>query len=212
MTTPVADVIERRPFIRLTAGALAAAVAGCRRVEDRAYARGSTVIVGVRFVDVDVLQPNSEGAQWLAFLPLAVWNEKGDWEGRLAERWEHSPDYREWTYYIRPDVRWHDGVPVTAHDVKFSLDLLAHPDVLVISPSSIDSVTVLNDHTVRVHHRRLTYYAVDNVIYPKHLLERLNPRQFYQWDFWKHPVGNGPYRFVRYQPQTMMELEANSDY
>ena len=211
MTAPVADLTGRRPFIRLAAGALMAA-AGCRPSADRAYARGNTLIVGVPQLDVDVLQPGPEGAQWLGFLPLAVWNEKGDWEGRLAERWEHSPDYREWTYSIRPDVRWHDGVPVTAHDVKFSLDLLAHPDVVEISPSSIDSVTVLNDHTVRVHHRRVADYAVDNVSYPKHLLERLNPGQFYQWDFWKRPVGNGPYRFVRYQPQTMIELEANPDY
>jgi len=57
--------------------------------------------------------------------------------GRLAERWEHSPDYQDWTYYARPGVRWYDGVPVTAHDVKFSLDLLTHPDILEISPGHI---------------------------------------------------------------------------
>ncbi len=70
-------------------------------------------------------------------------NETGEWEGRLAERWEHSPDYREWTYYLRPGVRWHDGVPVTAHDVKFSLELLTHPDILEISPGDIESITVI---------------------------------------------------------------------
>ncbi|MGQ0732276.1 MAG: ABC transporter substrate-binding protein [Acidobacteriota bacterium] len=45
-------------------------------------------------------------------------------EGQLAESWEHSADYRDWTYHLRPGVRWHDGVPVTAGDVKFTLDLL----------------------------------------------------------------------------------------
>lgn len=32
------------------------------------------------------------------------------------------------------------------------------------------------------------------------------------WDFWSHPVGNGPYRYVRHVPKTMLELEANPDF
>ncbi|MCH7921110.1 MAG: hypothetical protein IIC50_24465, partial [Planctomycetes bacterium] len=43
--------------------------------------------------------------------------------GRLARRWEHSPDYREWTYHLRTDVRWHDGVSVTAYDIAFTIDV-----------------------------------------------------------------------------------------
>jgi ABC-type transport system substrate-binding protein len=37
-----------------------------------------------------------------------------------------------------------------------------------------------------------------------------DPAEFYEWEFWTHPVGNGPYRFVRYVPETMMEFEANA--
>lgn len=209
----VLRALDRRRFIQVSAGSLAFAASGCGRGKERAESRGSTVIVGVP--DEDVLNPSNpdrEGAQFLAFLPLLALNEKGDLEGRLAERWEHSSDYREWTYYLRPGVRWHDGAPVTAHDVKFTLELLTHPDVLEISPGSIESVTVPNDHTVRVRHRRITDYAVNNVTYPKHLLEHLDPKQLYDWDFWQHPVGDGPYRFVRYQPQTMIAFEANPDY
>ncbi|MCH1932677.1 ABC transporter substrate-binding protein, partial [Shewanella sp. A25] len=33
-----------------------------------------------------------------------------------------------------------------------------------------------------------------------------------EWDFWEHPIGNGPYRFVRLDPETMMEFEANPDF
>ena len=73
-------------------------------------------------------------------------NENGALEGRLAKSWEHSPDYRSWTIHLRTDVRWHDGVPVTAHDVKFTLDLLSHPDVLQESPDAY-TVTVLDDST-----------------------------------------------------------------
>ena len=59
----------------------------------------------------------------LVFLPLVSRNEEGELEGRLARRWEHSPDYRIWTIHLRTDVRWHDGEPVSAHDIKFTLDL-----------------------------------------------------------------------------------------
>ena len=47
---------------------------------------------------------------------------------------------------------------------------------------------------------------------PKHLLEGLDPKRFWQWEFWTHPVGNGPFRFVRYLPDRLIEFEANSAY
>ena len=49
-------------------------------------------------------------------------------------------------------------------------------------------------------------------IVPKHLLKDLDYQKWYDWDFWLRPVGNGPYRYLRYQPGTMVELEANPDY
>ena len=48
---------------------------------------------------------------------------------------------------------------------------------------------------------------------PKHVLEDLDPKKFWEWDYWYHPaVSAGPYRFVRYVPQTLMEFEANPIY
>ncbi|HVS12169.1 MAG TPA: pseudouridine synthase, partial [Planctomycetota bacterium] len=153
-------------------------------------------------------------AKFLVFLPLAARNANGELEGRLAERWEHSPDYRDWTVHLRRDVRWHDGVPVTAHDVKFTMDLLTHPAVLKVPPDAF-SLTVLDDSTYRITcQKEANGSPLDDwtVYYPKHLLEKLDPRDFYQWDFWTRPVGNGPYRYLRRLPKTMMEFEANPDY
>ncbi|MEE9611724.1 MAG: ABC transporter substrate-binding protein [Desulfatiglandales bacterium] len=87
--------------------------------DDRVYSRGSTVIVAVS--DVSAMLPDKSDADHLVFLALASLNANGELEGRLAESWEHSPDYREWTYHLRTDVFWHDGVPVTAHDLKFTI-------------------------------------------------------------------------------------------
>ena len=181
-------------------------VAACRRVEDPAYARGSTVVMAVP--DVEAVKPDVSGLDFLTFLPLAKWNELGELEGRLARSWEHSPDHREYTYHLRTDVRWDDGVPVTAHDVKFTLDLLGHPDVAEYP--GIDA-TVVDDSTVRIRAANPGY--MDDISYfPRHLLEKLDPKRFWQWDFWMHPVGDGPYRFVRYVPETLMEFQANPDY
>jgi peptide/nickel transport system substrate-binding protein len=138
-------------------------------------------------------------------------NEAGDYEGRLARTWEHSPDYREWTYHLRTDVRWHDGVPVTAHDVKFTLDLLGHPDVA--ERAGVEAA-VIDDSTVRMRYAAPAPQpeAAGLVFYPRHLLADLDPAKIREWSFWTHPVGNGPFRAVRYLPETAMEFEPNPDY
>jgi peptide/nickel transport system substrate-binding protein len=185
---------------------LALAWLGCGRSEDPAYDRGSTVVMAVP--DVEAVKPDVWNLDFLTFLPLAKWNGLGELEGHLARRWEHSADHREYTFHLRTDVRWDDGVPVTARDVKFTLDLLGHPDVAEYS--GIEA-TVVNDSTVRIRAADTGY--IDDISYfPQHLLEGLDPKRFWQWDFWTQPVGNGPFRFVRYVPQTLMEFEANPDY
>ena len=156
--------------------------------------------------------PDDESAKFLVFLPLTAESANGEIEPGLAQSWEHSLDYRVWTVRLRSDIRWHDGVPVTAHDVKFSLELLTNPGADELSPGSIESIAVLNDYTVWVRHRDVMQYQWEEIQYPKHLLERLDPKRFTDWEFWTRPVGNGPYRYVRHVPKTMMEFEANPDY
>ncbi len=136
---------------------------------------------------------------------------------RLASRIEYSEDLREWTYRLRQGVRWHDGVPVTAHDVAFSLDLYRHPDVLyAISQGvgNIETIHVQDDSTLTISWSRPEQGGLDGwtQFFPKHLLEDLDPADFYRWEFWKQPVGNGPYRYVRHVPRTLIELEANPDF
>jgi peptide/nickel transport system substrate-binding protein len=152
---------------------------------------------------------------FMVFLPFAKDDKNGELEGKLATNWEHSEDYRTWTIHLRADVRWHDGVPVTAHDVKFTLDLLKHPDlqgIKLIHPG-VESTVVLDDNTIVITYKRNRDSLDDwTVYYPKHLLKDLEPKDIAKWDFWKQPVGNGPYRYVRHVPKTMMELEANPAY
>jgi peptide/nickel transport system substrate-binding protein len=152
-------------------------------------------------------------AKFLMFQPLAAYDQDGELVGRLAESWDHSADYRTWTIHLRTDVRWHDGVPFTAHDVQFTYELVSHPDVLAGSPRA-RTVRVLDDSTFTVQLHRAGIEPLDwwQVFYPKHVLEHLDPEEYWKWDFWSAPIGNGPYRYVRHIPFAMTELEANPDY
>ena len=78
--------------------------AACGRGEGPAYARGSTVVLAVR--DAHDVLPDEQDLDFLSFLPLATRDKQGELEGRLAKSWEHSPDFKEWTFHLRTDVRW----------------------------------------------------------------------------------------------------------
>jgi peptide/nickel transport system substrate-binding protein len=176
---------------------------------DRTRPNDSTAIIGY-YGDERIFLQEYWGmeATYLIFLPL-VEGMFGYEEPQpaLAERWEYSEDYREWTFYLRSDVKWHDGMPVTAQDIKFTFDLRKKLNL------SEGSVEILDEYVFKI-----TYPKPKNgldtydVYYPKHLLDSLNPEEFYDWDFWTHPIGNGPYRYVRHVPKTIVELEANPDY
>ncbi|MGK2935116.1 MAG: ABC transporter substrate-binding protein [Gemmatimonadaceae bacterium] len=179
---------------------------GCRDARDPGLDRGATVVMAVR--DVSDIKPDELALEVLIFLPLATLNEHGELEGRLARSWEHSADFKDWTYHLRTDLKWHDGKPVTARDIKFTLDLLAHPAIL---KDVGYNATIVDDSTVRIRAAKPDYLD-DIVFYPEHLLKSLDPRKFWEWDFWTHPVGNGPFRFVRYLPERLIEFEANPGY
>jgi peptide/nickel transport system substrate-binding protein len=123
------------------------------------------------------------GLEYIPFSPLVAWSGGREGEPRLARSWESSPDGRVRTYHIRSDVRWHDGQPLTAHDVKFTVELLAHPDVQGLGVG-IDSVWVVDDSTVTVSAHRPSY--LDGLlIYPRHLLKDLPPGDIWSWEFWR---------------------------
>ena len=65
-----------------------------------------------------------EASNWI-FLPLVTseGDPKGEFRPVLAKSWSHSDDYKTWTVHLRKNIYWHDGVQMTANDIKFSLDL-----------------------------------------------------------------------------------------
>lgn len=225
MTAGPHSLLEFREGSRVLAG-LAAVVAMACGGTDAPAERGAWSLRGgeteprstltILFESDDyVLGPSRD--DWPKFLMFEPLVQGFGRQGRpwLAERWEHSEDFRTWTYHLRRDVRWHDGVPFTAHDVAFSLHLAGKPEIADYGFAlAIDSIGVPDDHTVVLTFTRPHRHALAGwpVYYPKHLLSDLDPARYFDWEFWTRPVGNGPYRYVRGVPNTMIELEANPDY
>ena len=151
----------------------------------------------------------------LVFNGLLKYNERLEIVGDLAESWTVSPDGLVLTFVLRPNARWHDGAPVTAADVQFTYQKLIDPAVRTPFSSSyelVDSLEVLDARTVRIRYREPFAPALESWmmgIIPKHLLEHtdLNTAAFL-----RHPIGTGPYRFVRWKTGELIELAANPDY
>ncbi|MEW6533903.1 MAG: peptide-binding protein [Thermodesulfobacteriota bacterium] len=136
----------------------------------------------------------------------------------LAERWEISDDKLRIRFYLRNDVRWHDGVPFTAADVEFTYRVYVDPKTPTAYASDFlrieeNGVRVLDDYTVEVTYRKpyapaLASWAKAKIL-PKHLVE---PFQITECPLRTHPVGTGPYCFVKWECGDKIELEANKDY
>lgn len=136
---------------------------------------------------------------------------------RVAESWEWSEDRRTVTFHLRPGVRWHDGRPVTAEDVVFTVGLARDPLVdnrtYLSGFESLESLEALDDRTVRAHYSEAHADSMENwrvPLLPRHLAE--SGAELLTGSFSKHPVGCGPFRFVHYRPGEEILLEANDDY
>ena len=128
-----------------------------------------------------------------------------------------SEDGLEWRVKLRDDVKWHDGTPFTAEDVKFTLELIVDPnfrswrtsghnlvyDIKVVSPTEI---------TWRMKEPFAPYlsFLTETFIVPKHILEPEADRNSAAFN--QAPVGTGPFKWGRRVAGDHIELVGNPDY
>lgn len=212
------------PNLLLAAVLAGALTTGCGRSREPT-ASGGRVVVG-QLSEPKTLNPllatsaTTQDIINLIFLRLA--REKDDFltlEPVLAESWSFGADSLTLTFNLRSDARWHDGEPVTAHDVRFTWQMQRHPEVAWAGrrlKDRIKDVEVIDDHTVRFHFTARYLYqlqdAADGVIMPRHVLVHVPPESLATCAFSREPVGCGPYRFGRWVNGQFIELERNSDY
>src|SRR5262249_21074113 len=147
----------------------------------------------------------------------------------LAEFWKASRDGLTWTFMLRKGVRFHHGREVTADDVVYSLTRVLDPKVKSGSADlfagvkgaqefrdgrakDVSGLTALDRHTVRVVlNEALTPFvsilAVGHAkILPKELVEQQGDA------FGTHPIGTGPFKFLRWEAGKEIVVVANPDY
>jgi peptide/nickel transport system substrate-binding protein len=133
----------------------------------------------------------------------------------LAESWTHTPDGLSWTFNLRP-AKFSTGEPVTAQDVKFSLDRFMNPKINInyaFASASWKAVTITSPNTIRIDLKRpdgaFLYNAgyVVASIYPKAYFQRVGPEYLAN-----HPIGSGPFRVKTYTHGVKLALERNPYY
>jgi len=133
----------------------------------------------------------------------------------LAERWETADDNVTWTFHLRPGVKFHDGSPLTAHDVAASINRIIAPDSGFGRAShlrDIAEISAVNDLTVKVVTKApsgafLRMMALDTAsVLSAASLEK------YGEDVGWNPVGTGPFKYVSHVPEQSITMERNDDY
>lgn len=135
-------------------------------------------------------------------------------EGMLAESYTVSEDSLSIEFVLRDGLTWHDGEPLTAEDVKFTIELmLKTPGANAVATEVVNAITgaqdyidgkiedlagvVVDGNKVTVQFDKIAANALQVFsqwpILPKHCLENADPATLQQDQFWQKPIGSGPF-------------------
>jgi peptide/nickel transport system substrate-binding protein len=133
----------------------------------------------------------------------------------LAESWKESPDGKTYEFKLRRGLKFHNGDPVTADDVKFSYERYKGAGARELQ-ARVQQVEVADPLTVRFHLKEpwpdfMTFMGTTataaGLVVPKKYLTQVGDDGFR-----KHPIGAGPYKFVSHQPGVEVVLEASTTH
>ncbi|MFB3895778.1 MAG: ABC transporter substrate-binding protein [bacterium] len=134
----------------------------------------------------------------------------------LAERWVYSSDRKELVIHLRQGVKFHDGVELTADDVKFTYDAIMRPDIgsyLSTEFTAVDRIEIDGKYRIRIFFKEPNVnflYTMRIGILPKHCLTIDSLKQP-DLPFHHHPIGTGPFSVEKWDDGTIT-LTANQEY
>ena len=135
----------------------------------------------------------------------------------LADRWDVLDGGGRYVFHLNRKATWHDGVPVTAHDVVYTYrEVLEHGYHGLSWLQDIQEISAIDDHTVdcRLQAPNAAFLAQLGAFVFSHIL----PKHLYEGTNWEgnhhnlHPIGSGPFRFEKWIPGDRIELVASDDY
>jgi peptide/nickel transport system substrate-binding protein len=152
---------------------------------------------------------------WAMYDPLIAQDPKGNYIPSIAESWKLSPDGKTWTFKIRKGIKFHNGDPLTSADVAFSVVRFGSKESTnPWSPylrNNFESVETPDPNTFIYHSKTpepplIIPFAWTRIL-PKNYIEKNGIDNFR-----KHPIGSGPWKFVKFVSKTSFEMEANTEH
>ena len=136
----------------------------------------------------------------------------------IADRWSWDQANLTWTFWLRPDVRFSDGQPLTSRDVKFTFDTIMHPEYdgpRRTNVAQVAEITTDGPHIVRFRMRQVDAPFLFNIglgILPYHILGNVPVREHRAHAFSRQPIGAGPYLLDRIIPGQFAILRRNPNF
>ncbi len=189
------------------------------KTDDLKPAYGDILIEGT-IADAQTLNPllstdtASGDVIGLIFNGLIKYDENLDSVGDLAEKWEVTEN--GFKFYLRKNVKWHDGEKFDADDVVYTYKLMMNPLVKYQYRSYykyVKSVKKLDEYLVEVEYTKKTANSLliwGTEILPEHILK--NEKDVNNCTFNKKPIGTGPFKLKSWLEGDRIELESNKDY
>ncbi|MCL5076221.1 MAG: ABC transporter substrate-binding protein [Chloroflexi bacterium] len=159
--------------------------------------------------------PASYEAVFLLYDNLVTFDEQLNIVPGLAERWEVSPDQLTWTFYLRKNVKFHDGTPFNAEAVKFHIERILDPKVVTPNRTlwlHIKRIQIVDDHTIKLGTEKPFGPMLNYLAHGSGGITSPTAVQKLGKEFTARPVGTGPYKLQEFTPGVQVVLVRNDDY